>query len=76
MIENWVKYHEGVLGTCLSLVQIAVKYAIPEDEVEESLLDAGIEVCVGCGWWFEVSELVDDEDENEGYCAECRAEFL
>lgn len=63
-----------VLGTCLSVAAIAEKYGIPEDEVEESLLDEGIEACTGCDWWFEVGELVDDEDENEGYCDECRAD--
>lgn len=64
----------NVVGTCLSVVAIAAKYGIPEDEVEERLLDEGIETCIGCGWWFEVSELVDENDENPGYCDECRGE--
>ena len=63
-----------VLGTVLSVGAIAEKYGIPEDEVEERLLDEGIEPCTGCGWWFNVGELVDDEGENEGYCDECRAD--
>lgn len=62
----------SVVGTCQSVVAIAEKYDIPEDEVEECLLDEGIEACSGCGWWFEVGELVDDDYENEGYCDECR----
>lgn len=64
----------NVVGTCQSVVAIAEKYDIPEDEVEECLLDQGIDVCAGCGWWFEVGALVDGEDENDGYCAECRAD--
>lgn len=68
------QWHGSVLGTCLSIVAIAEKYGIPEDEVEEALLDKGIERCAGCEWWFEVSELVDDEDENPGYCDECMRE--
>lgn len=64
-----------VLGTCQSVVAIAEKYGIPEGEVEEHLLEEGIEACTGCGWWFEVGELVDSEYEIEGYCGECRLDL-
>lgn len=65
----------NVVGTCQSVVMIAEKYGIPEDEVEEHLSEEGIESCAGCGWWFEVGELVDSECEIEGYCDECRLDL-
>ena len=61
-----------VVGTCQSVIEIAEKHSIPEDDVEEYLLEEGIESCTGCGWWFEVGDLVDGGDENDGFCVECR----
>ncbi len=42
------------------------------DELVEFMLDHGIEQCPGCRWWCETSELVDSDDEPDGYCENCR----
>lgn len=39
--------------------------------VEDQLLDLNMEICPGCGWWAESSELVDDDGE-ETSCDNCR----
>jgi hypothetical protein len=44
-------------------------------DLEDTLLDADLERCQGCGWWFDSFDLVGDEDDDEaGYCDDCRAE--
>ena len=69
-------------GTCMSLENgLAMLGVDPNaydaNEIEESLCDAGIETCDGCGWWFSCGELVPDDDEGDhdtlvGNCIECR----
>ena len=53
-------------------------FGFPEDtDVEDELLDFGIELCGGCNWWFYSFELIPDDDEDEeltGYCEDCRKE--
>ena len=66
------------LGTCRSNAEIADRFDLDIDEVEEVLLDANIERCSLCGWWYESGELTPDEDTEEysddlvGLCQDCR----
>jgi hypothetical protein len=43
-------------------------------DIEDQLLDVSLERCKGCDWWMEPSELVDDENEQAGFCEQCREE--
>lgn len=59
---------------------LAERFDIPEDDIEEILLDHNIEMCSGCGWWYESGDLTPDEDEGDseeltGYCSDCRKEM-
>jgi hypothetical protein len=72
-------------GTAMSIEAGLMMLGVDGDtydvnEIEESLCDAGIETCDGCGWWFTCAELVPDDDEGDhdalvGNCAECRKEM-
>ena len=60
-------------GTCNSL-DIALErfdIALEVEDLEDMLLDLGIERCPDCGWWMESSELVDEDSEVVG-CDQCR----
>jgi predicted Zn-ribbon and HTH transcriptional regulator len=63
-----------VLGTCKnpSTVIEYFNLDVDENDIEDLLLDVNIEMCEGCGYWFESSDLIDDDMENPGYCNQCR----
>lgn len=72
-------------GTCNSLHRAEDHFGFQIDvtDLEDQLLDQNIEMCKGCGWWFESGNLVPDaeedipdgfEDELIGYCEDCRRE--
>lgn len=62
-------------GTCKSLAQVIEENGldIDDDELQDHLLNgsAAIELCAGCGWWHQVSELEFIEELGGGYCASC-----
>ena len=66
------------LDTCKSPAEIAEIMGISEEDIEEALLDEGVEMCQGCGWWMESGMLTPDPDTEEdddnliGYCPDCR----
>jgi len=62
-------------GTCSGIEYGAS--AETEDELDiddlEERLGWHIEICRGCGWWHELWELTDPDDENnDGLCDDCR----
>lgn len=67
-----------IIGTCMTNSEIAEKFGISEDDVEDYLLNYNVERCSGCGWWFESGELTPDEDTEPddddlvGKCQDCR----
>lgn len=67
---------KDILGTSRSLISFISFHDIPEEfleDLEDYLLDCGIELCRGCEWWHESTDLIDDEnEENTGLCYECR----
>ena len=73
MSDIWDKVYSYLIDSCYTPSQ-AIEYfdldCTPED-VEEKMLDYGIEICPGCGWWVESGELVDD-DGNLILCENCR----
>jgi hypothetical protein len=69
-------------GTCMSIEAGLTMLGVDPDnydvsEIEDSLVDANIETCDGCGWWFTCAELVPDDGEGDydelvGNCLQCR----
>lgn len=67
--QNLAHYLEG---TCQS-IDAAIEYLEldPTVDWEDEMLTAGMELCMGCGWWHASSELVHENDEDTGYCDQC-----
>lgn len=65
---------KGYEGTCTSEVEIAETLNIDEDEVTDLLLEANIECCSGCGWWFAAYDLEFDESTGQSRCEDCQDE--
>lgn len=64
------KYLEG---TCMSIeTAIELLELDPSIDWEDEILTAGIELCLGCGWWMESSELVHEDEEDTGFCEDCK----
>lgn len=72
--EMRYKVAQYILGTCQTLSAVIDYFDldIDENEFEDELLNENVEMCQGCGWWFESSDLIDDDMENPGYCKQCR----
>lgn len=58
-------------GTCAGIGEIAERLAVDEDQVEDLMLDAGLERCSDCEWWWWVGELIGD-DGRPTTCESCR----
>lgn len=58
-------------GTITAALEALDIDADPND-VEDALVDEGVEACEGCDWWFPSYELLDDESEVVG-CDDCRS---
>lgn len=64
-------------GTCSESLQSALDYWYPEMNEDEltkddlNTIDNEIFLCEQCGWWCEISECAEDEDE---ICQECKNE--
>lgn len=66
-------YH--LRGTCKSVGEALECLEITDngENWEDELLTVNTEQCLGCAWWFESCELLDpDDDENIGFCDQCR----
>ena len=68
-----VKYY--LLGTSNSISDAIENFNLDEEfdesELEDMISFTNIERCPYCEWWFESSELLDDDDEVVG-CRDCR----
>lgn len=53
-------------------VELADKYGISIEDVEQIMIDAGYERCESCDYWFEASETLGDNDEPLYTCKQCR----
>jgi len=55
----------------MSISEACEKCGVPEiEDMEDVLLDTGIEHCTECGWWDESTRF------NEyGICAECQEDY-
>lgn len=71
--ENLEKIAERLEGTADSIESACECLDIEwEEDMEDKLLDCNLERCMGCGWWMECCELVDEDNDDVGYCDQCR----
>ena len=69
MSADWAAIGNAVAGTIMTVPEIADRFEVLEDEVEEMLAaEAGVEVCVECGWWF-----FDYGEHDQPTCEDCEA---
>ncbi|MCK9267227.1 MAG: hypothetical protein M0P14_00765 [Alkaliphilus sp.] len=64
---------ENLQGTCLTLDDVLDDYGLSSEDLnleDLSRIEEEIFLCDGCGWWYESSELGDDED-GEFLCRWC-----
>jgi len=70
---------ETLQGTCDTL-QGAIEECYPgmseEDMMadDHSALDQLIFLCTECGWWYEISENAETDDDSEMVCESCTDE--
>lgn len=66
-----------LLGTCAHIGAAVESLELDENtDWEDEMVAAGIETCLGCGWWHEICDLVDvDDDTKVGYCDDCREDY-
>lgn len=66
---------EYLQGTCKALYESLDYYGLEEtdlNDAENSMIDDEIFNCTECGWWYELSEMgEDEEDECENKCINC-----
>jgi len=62
---DWDRVFEYLRGSCYSPAQVVDYFDLDCEpgDVGEKMLDMGLEVCPGCGWWVESWELVDENGE-------------
>lgn len=73
------KVAEALQGTCMTLDEgISQEYEESEmdsfhlTEDDHTIIDNQIALCDTCGWWVEVSELCNEEDDCGGSdCTDC-----
>lgn len=61
-------------GTCKSLGEILEYYEMEDAENDMTFcaqLDQSVFCCEQCGWWFEISEMAEDDTWR---CEECATE--
>ena len=77
--EQLEQIGEYLRGTCKSVGDAVVALELGDDvdesQLEASLLEAEIELCVHCNWWHEVCELQYSEEHGGGLCEQCCEEL-
>lgn len=60
-------------GTCMTLETAVEALELdPDVDWEDEILSAGLELCLGCDWWYESGDLISYDGETIGYCGQCR----
>lgn len=67
---DWGKIADAVEGTTMGVPEIAERFDVDEDDVEEELDNVGIEHCLGCDWWVETALLMLN-DYGDMVCSDC-----
>ena len=69
-MNRHVEVVDFFLGSCHGVWEGVVYLELSHDMIETILADEGIELCDGCGWWFDVNELTMEYGEYQ--CDDCR----
>lgn len=72
-LDKWNQIIYDLNGTCDTIIRVLDKH--DAEELEDHMpfleyLDNEIFNCECCGWWFELSEMAEGE-ENHGICEHC-----
>lgn len=63
-------------GTCHTLGMAIESLELdPDWDWDDEILTANLETCLGCGWWHDSGELVHENDEDIGFCDDCKEGF-
>lgn len=72
IFEKREELKDYLLGTCLSLDHAIEQLELDlEVDWEDEILSANVELCLGCGWWYESGDLVHEDEADTGYCEDC-----
>lgn len=65
-----IEVAEAIVGTCKSLSDFAT--TDEENDLEFcNALDDEVFQCADCGWWSEISEVSENENNGEQVCTDC-----
>ncbi len=77
--EQMEEIKDRLNGTCQTVQSVLAMLDLEghDDEVNDRLQDApnDIELCGGCEWWHSVSELEFSEEDQAGFCSQCKPEL-
>lgn len=71
MIKLTFAQIDTITGSVLGLESVSEELGVDGDEIEDALLEWGIERCPGCDWYRECIELVDENGDPQ-LCDDCR----
>ncbi|HEY6435886.1 MAG TPA: hypothetical protein VIY47_04800 [Ignavibacteriaceae bacterium] len=63
---------DTVTGYINGFEQVIAKTEMDVEDLEELLLDHNIEKCPNCEWYTDSFNLIDEGDDPDGYCDNCR----
>lgn len=63
---------ETVTGYADGANRVMCELGIDRVELDEALLDFNVEKCQNCGWYTDSFNLIDDGDDPDGFCDNCR----
>jgi hypothetical protein len=73
-LDRWNQLIHNLNGTCDDLHNFLENYEA-EDLIDHmpflQYLDNEIFLCSGCGWWYNLSDMSDDEEAQEPICNNC-----
>jgi hypothetical protein len=64
---------DAVTGYADGYAQVLSKTQMDAEALDELLLNNNIEKCSNCGLFTDSCFLIDDGDEPDGYCDNCRS---
>jgi hypothetical protein len=73
-LNRWNQLIYDINGTCEDLNNFLEDHE-SEDLIDHTPflehLDSEIFCCAGCGWWYDISDMSDNEEAQEPICNNC-----
>ncbi len=63
---------DTVTGYVDGAQRVMHEIGIDQEELDEALLDFNVEKCPNCGWYTDSFNLIDEGDDPDGFCDNCR----